>query len=29
MTVKARNTDKIYAIKREYDTLEYPVYAPG
>ena len=29
VTVKARNTDKIYAIKREYDTLEYPVYAPG
>ena len=27
--VKALNTDKIYAIKRAYDTLEYPIYQPG
>lgn len=29
VNVKARNTDKIYAIRRAYDTLEYPVYQPG
>jgi hypothetical protein len=29
VNVKARNTDKIYAIKRTYDTLEYPIYQPG
>ncbi len=29
VTVKALNTDKIYAIKRAYDTLEYPLYQPG
>ena len=29
VTVKALNTDKIYAIKRTYDTLEYPLYQPG
>ena len=29
VNVKARNTDKIYAIRRAYDTLEYPIYQPG
>jgi hypothetical protein len=29
VTVKARNTDKIYAIRRAYDTLEYPLFQPG
>ena len=29
VNVKARNTDKIYAIRRAYDTLEYPLYQPG
>ncbi len=29
VNVKARNTDKIYAIRRAWDTLEYPVFQPG
>lgn len=29
VNVKARNTDKIYAMRRAYDTLEYPLYQPG
>jgi Fibronectin type III domain len=29
LKVKALNTDKVYVIKRTYDTLEYPVYQPG
>jgi hypothetical protein len=29
VTVKAMNTDTIYAIMRTYDTLEYPLYQPG
>ena len=29
VTVKSLNSDKIYAIKRTYDTLEYPLYQPG
>lgn len=27
--VKAQNTDKIYAVKRYFDTLEYPLFQPG
>ena len=29
VTVNARKTDKIFAIRRAYDTLEYPFYKPG
>lgn len=29
LKVKALNTDKVFAIKRTYDTLEYPIYWPG
>ena len=29
VTVKSRDTDKIYAIRRAYDTFEYPLYQPG
>jgi hypothetical protein len=29
VTVKSLNSDKIYAITRTYDTLEYPLYQPG
>ena len=29
VNVKARNTDKIYAMRRAYDTLEYPLFQPG
>ena len=29
VTVKSLNSDKIYAIVRKYDTLEYPLYQPG
>ena len=29
VTVKSLNSDKIYAIIRKYDTLEYPLYQPG